>query len=63
MALTRDEYHALRRKFEPQYIRLVIIAESPPKTGKYLAGSKMKCTSVEHSLEAQNGQGIQAIGD
>ena len=25
--------------------------------------SKMKCTSVEHSLEAQNGQGIQAIGD
>ena len=27
------------------------------------AGSKMKCTSVEHSLEAQNGQGIQAIGD
>ena len=28
-----------------------------------VAGSKMKCTSVEHSLEAQNGQGIQAIGD
>jgi hypothetical protein len=35
MALTRDKYHALRRKFEPQNIRLVIIAESPPKTGKY----------------------------
>jgi hypothetical protein len=35
MTATRDKYHAFRRKFEPQHIRLVIIAESPPKTGKY----------------------------
>ena len=27
------------------------------------AGSKMKCTSVEHSLEARDGQGIQAVRD
>ncbi len=31
----RDEYHALRRKFQPQRVRLVIIAESSPKSGKY----------------------------
>ena len=28
-----------------------------------MAGSKMKCTSVEHSLEARDGQGIQAVRD
>ena len=27
------------------------------------AGSKMKCTSVEHSLEAQNGQGVNGGQD
>jgi hypothetical protein len=31
----RDEYLAFRRKFEPTSVKLVIVAESPPKTGKY----------------------------
>jgi len=34
-ALSRDDYLSLRRPYEPENIRLVIVAESPPKTGKY----------------------------
>jgi hypothetical protein len=33
--MTRDEYLALRRRYEPEKVRLVIIAESPPASGKY----------------------------
>jgi hypothetical protein len=31
----RNEYLALRRRYEPDNIRLVIIAESPPASGRY----------------------------
>jgi hypothetical protein len=31
----REEYLSLRRRYEPETIRLVIIAESPPASGKY----------------------------
>jgi hypothetical protein len=31
----RAEYLDLRRRYEPKSIRLVIIAESPPASGKY----------------------------
>ena len=31
----RSEYLAFRRSFEPESIRLVIVAESPPASGKY----------------------------
>ena len=31
----RSDYLALRRSFEPESIRLVIVAESPPASGKY----------------------------
>ena len=31
----RNEYLEFRRKFEPENIRLVIVAESPPASGKY----------------------------
>ena len=31
----RDEYLSLRRRYEPDIIRLVIIAERPPVSGKY----------------------------
>jgi hypothetical protein len=31
----RDHYLRLRREYEPESIRLVIIAESPPASGKY----------------------------
>ena len=31
----RDYYHRLRREYEPKNIRLVIVAESPPASGKY----------------------------
>jgi len=31
----RNEYIALRRRYEPESIRLVIVAESPPASGKY----------------------------
>jgi hypothetical protein len=32
---TRDEYHALRRRFEPETAKLLVVAESPPASGKY----------------------------
>ena len=35
MPMKRNEYLAFRRKFEPETIRLVIVAESPPKSGLY----------------------------
>jgi hypothetical protein len=31
----RSDYHSFRRQFEPQDVRLVIVAESPPVSGKY----------------------------
>ena len=33
--MTRNEYLTLRRKFEPTSVKLVIVAESPPASGKY----------------------------
>jgi hypothetical protein len=31
----RDEYLSFRRRYEPDNIKLVIIAESPPTSGRY----------------------------
>jgi hypothetical protein len=33
--LTKDDYLALRRKFEPSAVRLIVIAESPPTNQTY----------------------------
>lgn len=33
--MTRDEYLCLRHEYEPKPVRLVIVAESPPASGKY----------------------------
>jgi hypothetical protein len=33
--LSRSDYHSFRRQYEPQDVRLVIVAESPPVSGKY----------------------------
>lgn len=33
--MRRSEYLFLRRKFEPPSVKLVIVAESPPSSGKY----------------------------
>ena len=33
--MQRSEYLALRRKFAPRSVKLVIVAESPPVSGKY----------------------------
>jgi hypothetical protein len=35
MALTKDDYLVFRRRFEPEHVKLVIVAESPPVSGKY----------------------------
>ena len=35
MARTRDEYLALRGRYEPARVELVIVAESPPASGRY----------------------------
>ena len=32
---TRDEYLALRRAYEPETFNVIIVAESPPASGKY----------------------------
>jgi hypothetical protein len=34
--LTKENYLAFRRKFEPQPVRLVVVAESPPRNQTYL---------------------------
>lgn len=34
--LTKEAYLSFRRKFEPQLVRLVVVAESPPKNQTYL---------------------------
>jgi hypothetical protein len=31
----RAYYHSLRRLYEPDDIKLIVVAESPPHTGKY----------------------------
>jgi hypothetical protein len=31
----RDEYLDLRRRYEPKIIKLVVVAESPPVSGRY----------------------------
>jgi hypothetical protein len=33
--LTKDDYLAFRRKYEPTTVKLVVVAESPPKSGLY----------------------------
>jgi hypothetical protein len=33
--MTRGEYLSLRRRYEPEKVKLIIIAESPPVSGKY----------------------------
>ena len=33
--MERTDYLSIRRRFEPESIRLVIVAESPPASGKY----------------------------
>jgi hypothetical protein len=43
MSLDRQAYLSLRRQYEPDVVKLAIIAESPPTSGKYFynpAGSK-----------------------
>ena len=43
--MKRNEYHTLRRKFDPNPVELVIIAESPPASGKYFynpEGSRLR---------------------
>ena len=43
MSRSKEEYLALRRRFEPAEPVLVVVAESPPVSGKYfynLAGRK-----------------------
>jgi len=45
--MKRNEYHTLRRKFDPNPVELVIIAESPPASGKYFynpEGSRLALT-------------------
>jgi hypothetical protein len=38
--LSRSDYPSFRRQFEPQDVRLVIVAESPPASGKYFYNPK-----------------------
>jgi hypothetical protein len=33
--MQRGDYLNFRRKFEPENVKLVIVAESPPASGKY----------------------------
>ena len=33
--MRRSDYLSFRRKFEPASVKLVIVAESPPASGKY----------------------------
>ena len=42
--LDRSEYLSFRRKFEPSIVKLVIMAESPPASGKYFYNPAGKIT-------------------
>jgi hypothetical protein len=44
VARTRDYYHALRSKYRPDKVRLVIVAESPPVSGLYFYDSDGRAT-------------------
>jgi hypothetical protein len=33
--MSRDHYIALRRRYQPERVRLIIVDESPPASGKY----------------------------
>jgi hypothetical protein len=33
--MSRDDYIALRRRYQPESVRLIIVAESPPASGRY----------------------------
>jgi hypothetical protein len=41
---TRDEYVSLRRRYLPEAVKLVIVAESPPASGNYFYDSTGKVT-------------------
>jgi hypothetical protein len=36
---SRDDYIALRRPYQPESVRLMIVAESPPASGRYFLRS------------------------
>jgi hypothetical protein len=40
LPMQRSEYLSFRRKFEPASVKLVIVAESPPSSGKYFYNSE-----------------------
>ena len=42
--MTRKKYLVLRRRYEPETIKLVIIAESPPVGGKFFYNPEGKPT-------------------
>ena len=42
--LDRSWYLSFRRKFEPSIVKLVIVAESPPASGKYFYNPAGKIT-------------------
>jgi hypothetical protein len=35
MQLTRNQYLSLRRQYEPTSVKLIIVAESPPASGRF----------------------------
>ncbi len=44
MARTRDEYLSVRQRFQPDPVKLVIVAESPPASGLYFYDPDGKVT-------------------
>jgi hypothetical protein len=39
---TRNDYLALRCQYQPKGVRLVVVAESPPDSGRYFTTQKAR---------------------
>jgi hypothetical protein len=42
--MLREEYLALRRRYEPEHVKLVVVAESPPASGLYFYNPEGRVT-------------------
>lgn len=42
--MLRDEYLALRQRYEPEHVKLVVVAESPPASGLYFYNPEGRVT-------------------
>jgi hypothetical protein len=45
MSRTKTNYLAMRKQYQPAPVKLIIVAESPPASGKYFYDPSGSCTA------------------